>query len=406
MKNKKKVKARMKNKPTKAYNISLTGANDANLDLYGEIVSDRPRDWDGNPIQDGYIVASELLADLDTLRTKDNITIHINSVGGDLYAGLAIYNRLKELPANITTINDGLAASAASLIFQAGDTRKVNAGSNLMVHQAMGFLLGYYQLPDLQQVSKQLRAANKTAINVYAEASGRSADEMKRMVDAETWLTGEEAVDAGLADEVIADNDGVSMSLTEDGRHLIVNGVQLSTHGMHNIPAGLPVMPANSIKSNAAAPVADDKNFNEGGNSMDIKNIEDLKTAYPELMEQARAEAFDAGKAQGAADERARLEGIDTIASTIADKALVKDAMYGDNPLNAEQLALKALQQQAKTGATMLQNMAADTHESGVDGVTATPAQTAEPSAAELKASAEKEALEAVKNALYPKGVR
>lgn len=391
----------------KAYSIKMMGTNDAELNLYGEIVSDRPIDWyTGQPTEDAYIVSSELLADLEDLKTKDNITIHLNSVGGDLYAGLAIYNRLKALPANITTINDGLAASAASIIFQAGDTRKVHAGSNIMVHQAAGFLFGYYQLNDLNQVSKQLRAANKTAINVYAEASGRDTDEIKRMVDAETWLTGDEAVEAGLADELINTDEDITMGLTEDGNHLVVNGVRLSTRGMHNIPAGLPVMPANLIQSNAADLAADDKNSNERDDQMEIKNLTDLKTAYPELMEQARAEAFDAGKAEGAADERARLEGIDTIASTIADKALVHDAMYGDNPLNAEQLALKALQQQAKIGNTMLQNMAADTVDSGVNAVNAVPAQTAEPSAAEMKAAAEKEALEAVKNALYPKGVR
>lgn len=398
------MKNRMKNKPMKAYNITLTGANDANLDLYGEVVSDRPRDWDGNPVQDGYIVASELLADLDALATKDNITIHINSVGGDLYAGVAIYNRLKELPANITTINDGLAASSASLIFQAGDTRKVNAGSNLMVHQAMGFLFGYYQLSDLQQVSKQLRAANKTAINVYAEASGRSTDEMKRLVDAETWLTGDEAVEAGLADEVITDDVDVSMSLTEDGRHIIVNGVQLSTYGMHNIPAGLPVMPANITRSNAA-PAADDKNSRQGDDLMEIKNLSDLREAYPELMEQARAEAFDAGKAEGVAAERERLEGIESIENSIQDKDLIHDAKYGDTPLQAEQLALKALQKQSALGAVTIQNLQADTKESGVEGVTATPAQP-QMSAEEVQAAEEKAALEAVKNALYPKGVR
>lgn len=393
----------MKNK---AYSIKMIGTNDAELNLYGEVVSERPIDWyTGEPVSDGYIVASELLTDLDTLKTKDNITLHINSVGGDLYAGLAIYNRLKTLPANITTINDGLAASAASLIFQAGDVRKVNAGSNLMVHQAMGFLFGYYQLADLNQVSKELRAANKSAVNVYAEASGRSAEEMKRMVDAETWLTGEEAVDAGLADEVITDDTNISMSLTNDGKHLIVNGVQLSTYGMRNIPKSIPVMPINNKVSNAV-PAADDKKINEGGISMDIKNIEDLKKAYPELMEQARAEAFDAGKAQGVADERERLEGIESIEATIADKKLINDAKYGENPLNAEQLALKALQTQAKLGATMMQNLVDDTKDSGVNSVQATPTQATDPSAAELKAAKEKEDLKAVMNVLYPKGVR
>lgn len=386
-------KVKKVNKPmNKAYDIKMIGANDAELDLYGEVVSDRPMDWyTGEPTEDAYIVASELLADLDTLKTKDNITLHINSVGGDLYAGLAIYNRLKSLPANITTINDGLAASAASLIFQAGDTRKVNAGSNLMVHQAMGFLFGYYQLNDLNQVSKQLRAANKTAVNVYAEASGRDADEIKRMVDAETWLTGQEAVEAGLADEVIGDED-ISMSLTNDGKHIIVNGVQLSTKGMHNIPAGLPIMPANSIRSNVA-PATDDKQSNERDDQMDIKNLNDLKNAYPDLMEQARAEAFDAGRTQGAADERARIQSIESIQSAVADKTMLDDAKFGEHPLTAEQLALKAMQSQAAIGHTMLDNLAKDTKNSGVDDVKATPAQPemteAEKRAAQNKADAD-----------------
>ena len=391
----------------KAYSIKMMGTNDAELNLYGEIVSDRPIDWyTGQPTEEAYIVSSELLEDLEELKTKDNITIHLNSVGGDLYAGLAIYNRLKALPANITTVNDGLAASAASIIFQAGDTRKVHAGSNIMVHQAAGFLFGYYQLNDLNQVSKQLRAANKTAINVYAEASGRDADEIKRMVDAETWLTGDEAVEAGLADELISADEDITMSLTEDGKHIVVNGVQLSTRGMHNIPAGLPIMPANLIGSNAATLVAIDKKSSEGGISMEIKNIEDLKTAYPELMEQARVEAFDAGKSQGAFDERARLQEIDTIAKNIPDEQLVQDAKYGDKPLNAEQLALKAMQEIDFTKEANMQALVADTIDSGAHGVKATPVQTAEPSASELQAAEEKAALEAVKNALYPKGVR
>lgn len=388
----------------KAYSIKMIGPTEAELNMYGEVVSERPRDWDGNPVRDGYIVASELLADLDELRTKSDITIHINSVGGDLYAGVAIYNRLKELPANITTINDGLAASAASLIFQAGDTRKVNAGSNLMVHQAMGFLFGYYQLPDLQQVSRQLRAANNTAIAIYAEASGRDKDAIKRMVDAETWLTGQAAVDAGLADEVIGDEEDIAMSLSGDGKHIIVNGVQLSTHGMHNLPAGLPVMPANLIQPNAEKS-ADDKNSRQGDDLMEIKNLSDLKEAYPELMEQARAEAFDAGKADGVAAERERLQGIESIENSIQDKDLIHDAKYGDAPLNAEQLAFKALQKQSALGVTMLQDLKQDTEDSGVNGVAANP-EPPQMSAEEKAASAEKAALDAVKNVLYPKGVR
>lgn len=386
----------------KAYSIQMMGTNDANLDLYGEVVTDRPTDWyTGQPTEDAYIVASELLADLDDIKTKDNITIHINSVGGDLYAGLAIYNRLKSLPANITTINDGLAASAASLIFQAGDVRKVHPGSNLMVHQAMGFLWGYYQLNDLNQVSKQLKAANQSAINVYSEASGRDKDEIKRMVDNETWLTGEAAVEAGLADEVISESDDISMSLTADGKHLVVNGVQLSTKGMHNIPAGLPIAPANVLRSNAENSAVD-KNFIEGGKSMEIKNIDELRNAYPELTEQVRAEAFDAGKVEGVAAERQRLKDISDIAKNIQNEQMVKDAMYGECPMTAEQLSYKAMKELDLTGATAIQNMMADTAESGVNAVAAVPVQP-EMTEAEKQAEQVRADMAFVLDKLYPK---
>lgn len=138
---------------------------------------------------------------------------------------------------------------------------------------------------------------------------------------------------------------------------------------------------------------------------MEIKNIEELKAAYPDLMEQARAEAFDAGKADGVAAERERLQGIESIENSIQDKDLIHDAKYGDAPLNAEQLAFKALQKQSALGAVTIQNLQADTKESGVEGVTATPAQP-QMSAEEMQAAEEKAALDAVKNALYPKGVR
>ena len=99
----------------KAYNILDVGETDAEINMYGEVVDARPRDWwTGEEIPGNYIALDEFLHDLDGLKDKANITVHINSVGGDLYGGISIYNRLKALPANITTINDGLAASAGS----------------------------------------------------------------------------------------------------------------------------------------------------------------------------------------------------------------------------------------------------------------------------------------------------
>lgn len=153
----------------KPYNIVVNEAdNSAEINMYGEVVEQHPVDWwTGEPVAGNFIAVDDFLRDLEDLKTRNSITVHINSVGGDLYAGIAIYNRLKSLPANVVTINDGLAASAGSIIFQAGNTRKVHPGSNIMVHQAMGLLIGYYQTNDLKQVIKQLDAGNKAAVAIY-----------------------------------------------------------------------------------------------------------------------------------------------------------------------------------------------------------------------------------------------
>ena len=357
------------------YNIAETGENDVEINMYGEIVEAVPTDfWTGEPIEGNFIAVDRFLRDLDDLKDKKNITVHINSVGGDLYGGIAIYNRLKALPGNVTTVNDGLAASAGSIIFQAGNTRKVHAGSNIMIHQAMGFLYGYYQTKDLKEAIKQLDAGNKAAVNVYAEASGREPEAMKAMLDKETWLTGQEAVDAGLADEVIGDDMPVSMSLTADRRHMVVNGVSLSTRGMTNIPARIPVMPAAMAVSPAAEKPPIDKQKTERGNEMEIKNVQELRAAYPELVNQIEAAAREAGQTDGVNAERARMQGIEAIENAIADKDLIHNAKYKE-PLTAEQLAFKAMQAQAAIGATMLSKMEADAGASGASAVEATPNQ-------------------------------
>ncbi len=352
----------------KAYNILDVGENDAEINMYGEVVDTRPIDfWTGEPVGGNFIMLDEFLRDLDGLKSKSNITIHINSVGGDLYGGISIYNRLKALPANITTINDGLAASAGSIIFQAGNTRRMNAGSNLMIHQAAGFLYGYYQSGDLKGVIKQLDAGNKAAVAVYAEASGRESAELKAMLDRETWLTGQEAVDAGLADEVIDTGVQVSMSLAADKSFLEVNGVRMSTRGMHNIPAGLPVIPAAAkanVSAPAPAPVEDKSKTERETETVDIKNVDELRAAFPELTAQVET----AARAEGIAAERSRLQAIESIQGAI-DPALVAEAKYGAQPMDAAGLALRAMQAQAALGAQTLNNMQADATASGAAAV-------------------------------------
>lgn len=372
----------------KPYTISMVGQNDAVINMYGEVVEKRPVDWwTGEPIPGNFIALDDFLRDLDELGTKDNITVHINSIGGSLYAGLAIYNRLRELSANITTINDALAASAASVIFQAGNVRKVNAGSNLMIHEAASFFYGYYQVKDLKSGIKELEAHNKAGVAVYAERTGKDAESVKSMLAKETWLTGQEAVDAGFADEVIGSGEDVTMSLSTDKRFIVSNGVAMSTRGMSTMPVAAAIMtkeqeaaifgmgaPGNSMQP---APQADINSTHNGGKDMEIKNIEDLRKAFPEFVAQVET----AARADGAKAERERIQGIEDIQAAIGDAEMIKNAKYGEKPMTAQEVAFAAMKKQAAIGATVLTNLNTDAQNSGAAGVEGTPAPSNEPAA-------------------------
>lgn len=359
-----------------AYKMEAVGQDEAEITMYGEVVSSRPLNWWTGELDDAdYIVLDEFLDDLNTLKGKSRVTVRLNSVGGDLYAGIAIYNRLKDLDAEIVTVNDGLAASAGSIIFEAGNVRQVHSGSNLMIHQCALWLYDSYNSKALKEIIKQLDAGNKAAANIYVEATGRDYMTIKTMMDRETWLTGQEIVDNGFADSVVGDSTPITMSLSEDKAFIICNGVRLPTAGMKNIPSGLPVMKveAKALPAVEKQPPLEDKKIEkDGGNEMDIKTVDELRAAFPDLCNELVNSAKSEAEKTGVEAERARIKGIEAIENAIADKAMVNSAKY-ETPLTAEQLAFKAMQAQAAVGAVMVQKMEDDNKASGVGEVKAGP---------------------------------
>lgn len=352
-----------RNRPVKAYNMAVLDDDSAEINMYGDVVSIVPKDWYSGERLPGYIGLDEFLEDLEDIKDKSRITVHINSGGGDLYAGLAIYNRLKAVKGTVTTINDGMAASAASLIFQAGDIRQMNAGSNFMAHGVAGFLFGYYNIDDLKQLMTEYKAHNKAIVNVYAEAMGVSYEEARHFIDGETWLTGQEAVDKGLADEVIDSGEEYE---EEEG---LFDRFMKRVQAVYGAPA------VNTATPAAVPPIANKNTEDNTGGSeeMAFNSIEELKSAYPEYVAQIEKAARESVQNQSAEAERARIRAIEEIEASIADKKLVNDAKYGENPMTAEQLALKAMQAQAKIGANMLNSMAEDFEASNAGDVSAEP---------------------------------
>lgn len=127
---------------------------------------------------------------------------------------------------------------------------------------------------------------------------------------------------------------------------------------------------------------------------MEIKNLEDLRAAFPDLMAQAETAAREDGRTSGITEERARIQGIEAIQNAIADQAMIASAKFGEKPLTAEQLAFQAMQAQAAIGAAVLRNIDADGADSNAEEVSSDP--NGGPEAEEPSASVEDEVAEIV----------
>jgi ATP-dependent Clp protease protease subunit len=128
------------------------------------------------------------------------IDLHINSPGGEVFDGITIYNLLKQHPATVTTYIDGLAASIASVIALAGDRVIMAANALYMIHNPWGFAAG--DAPALRKLADTLDKVAGSMITTYMDKSKKNEDEIKSMLDAETWMTADEALEMGFIDQI------------------------------------------------------------------------------------------------------------------------------------------------------------------------------------------------------------
>ncbi len=133
--------------------------------------------------------------------TAPNLRVRINSPGGSVFEGIAIANAIRLHPANVTVQIDGIAASIASVIAMAGDRIVMMPQSQLMIHDAHGACLG--NASDMEEMARLLDLQSENLADVYAARAGGIREEWRARMRAESWYLAQEAVDAGLADEVI-----------------------------------------------------------------------------------------------------------------------------------------------------------------------------------------------------------
>lgn len=147
------------------------------------------------------VSAKEFVAALDQLPDFiDEIRLHINSPGGDVFDGIAILNALRAHDARVVAVVDGLAASAASFIAAGADELVMARNTELMIHDAWGLCVG--NADDMIAMAEMLGRLSDNIASVYADKAGGTVADWRAAMAAETWYTAEEAVAAGLADRV------------------------------------------------------------------------------------------------------------------------------------------------------------------------------------------------------------
>jgi len=147
------------------------------------------------------ISAKKFVDELRALGNVKKITLRLNSPGGDVIDGLAIYNSLARHPAELTVVVDGIAASMASVVAMAGKKLLMPNNTFLMIHNPAGLVLG--DADDMRSLAAVLDSVKKSLVGAYVRKSGQPEEKINEMMNAETWLPAEEALALGFADEVI-----------------------------------------------------------------------------------------------------------------------------------------------------------------------------------------------------------
>lgn len=195
---------------SKVFQLIRKEENDTTeLLIHGELYSMK---WLESDVS-SYDIADELA----NITTK-NLVVRINSYGGEVAVGLAIYNLLKSFKGKVTTINDGFACSAASVVFMAGTERIMPKSSVLMIHNA--WTMGEGDSNDFRKMADDLEKITKPIVSVYVQNSNLSESVIKKMMDQEEWITADEALSYGFATKI--QEDGPKMSLESNFLYRLV----------------------------------------------------------------------------------------------------------------------------------------------------------------------------------------
>lgn len=315
----------------KFWNVKTDG-NNSHIDLFGYVGGSK----EGGFFEPEGFNEKEFLEELRAIPNDNALNISINSFGGSVYTALSIYTLLKAHKGAITFRVDGAAMSAATIITSVPNAKVIMPkGSMMMIHKVSSIAMG--NVDDMRKAADDMEKLENNILDIYAEKTGKSVDEIKEYVDQETYFTAAEAVEFGLADEV---DETLTVENKMVGDVVMVNGLEVNAKLFANAPKDF-------LQADTPQATAISNPENKEAEKMDL---EKLKAEHPDLVDAIRNEALNDGIAQ----ERARIQAIEDIA-VVGHEDLVNSAKF-ENTMSAEQLAVAILKADKARGEKMLKN--------------------------------------------------
>jgi len=289
------------------YQINAKGNRKAEILIYEQIGKSW---WDDSGV--GAKDFMEKLSNLDV----DDIDLRINSLGGSVFEGNAIYNGLKNHKAKVHVKIDGIAASIASVIAMAGDDIEIPENGMMMIHDPWTFAGGNAE--EMRRAADMLDKIKVGIVAAYRGKTGKDDAEIGDLMSAETWMTATEAVAMGFADTMLAPVT-IENSFNSD-----------TLAKFKNVPESLkPSRPAgvnNSLKVT---------NMSENTTKAPEITLDLIKEKYPEIANKLREEGMATGKTEGAAAERDRIVGVKA-QCVPGHEALIESLAYDGKTTPAE----------------------------------------------------------------------
>lgn len=336
------------------------------------------------------LVAAELAT-----AAGDEVEITLNSGGGSVFAGSEIRELLRGYEGKVTIKITGIAASAASVIATAADCEIAPTGM-VMIHNASSSARGDYR--DMDHASQMLVKVNTAIANAYIEKTGMSQKDLFSLMDAETYMTAQEAVEKGFVDRITPSKQadtGSHIEFINDVMHIDTEKVTETILGMitdvqegktdaipKELMARLQMASKNQKQDNAkqdtqlsASTEQDSCVIDKNQKEDTLVTIEELREQHPELGAQLDAMVL-AARQEGIAGERQRMQEIDAMARSIpAD--LVHNAKY-EKPVSAGELAMTFLAQGQIAAENYMNHAKEDAEDSGSKDVPSNPSDSDE----------------------------